>query len=81
MDKRKLVRMKWTIELPMDVPEDWDEELINFHFNESSWCCSNLIDDLEKYDKKFGCICGICKAEFLEEITNKVEIEEYFEDC
>lgn len=78
-NKYKKVRIKWTIELPMDVPEEWDKEMIEFYFNESSWCCSNIIDDLQQYDKDHGCICGICEAEFLEEISkDEIEIEEYF---
>lgn len=78
-NKYKKVRIQWTIELPMDVPEEWDKEMIEFYFNESSWCCSNIIDDLQQYDKDHGCICGICKAEFLEEISKEeIEIEEYF---
>lgn len=35
--------------------------------NESSWC-SNLISELEKYDEKNGCICGICEAKVAEKI-------------
>lgn len=35
--------------------------MIEFHLNELSWCCSNLISKLEKYDEN-GCICGICEA-------------------
>lgn len=58
----KTVNIKWTINLPVEVPDDWDNDLINFHFNESSWCCDNLIDLLEKYSEEHGCICGICKA-------------------
>ena len=78
-NKHKKVRIKWTIELPMEVPEEWDKEMIEFYFNESSWCCSNIIEDLQQYDKDHGCICNICKAEFLEEISkDEIEIEEYF---
>ena len=78
-NKHKKVRIKWTIELPMEVPEEWDKEMIEFYFNESSWCCSNIIEDLQQYDKDHGCICTICKAEFLEEISkDEIEIEEYF---
>jgi len=47
----------------MDFPSDWDNEMIEFHLNDSSWCCSNLIDILTEYDKKNGCICSICRAE------------------
>ena len=60
--KNKTVNIRWTINLPMEVPEDWDTDLINFHFNESSWCCDNLIDILKEYSDKYGCICNICEG-------------------
>lgn len=46
----------------------WDDDMIEFHLNESSWCYSNLISELEKYDEKNGCICGICEAKVAEKI-------------
>jgi len=63
MEKRKIKTIKWEIKIPMDFPSDWDNEMIEFHLNDSSWCCSNLIDILTEYDKKYGCICSICRAE------------------
>lgn len=61
--RQKLVNVKWTIELPMFFPEAWSDELIDFHLNDSSWCCDNLIEELMKYSRENGCICNICKAE------------------
>lgn len=61
-NNRKEVMIHWEIDLPMDFPKDWNKEIIEFHLNDSSWCCSNLIDLLEKYDEEYGCICSICKA-------------------
>lgn len=55
--------VRFTIDLPMEFPDGWDDRLINFHLNESSWCCSNLIPLLDEYDEEHGCICGICKGE------------------
>lgn len=46
----------------MEFPDGWNKEMIEFYLNDSSWCCSNLIDLLEKYDEEHGCICSICKA-------------------
>lgn len=65
MQDNKTVTIRWTIDLPMSFPKDWDKRLIEFHLNESSWCCDNLIDDLVKYSDQNGCICGICEAEVL----------------
>lgn len=59
---KKTVRI--TINLPMDFPEEWDNEMIEFHLNESSYCCNNIIDELHEYTEKNGCICLIthCKV-------------------
>lgn len=52
------------ITLPMNFPNDWDDDMINFHLNESSWCWSNFLDGLNKYAKEHnGCICMICEGE------------------
>ena len=40
--------------------------MIEFHLNESSWCCSNLIKELKKYDEENGCICSICEAKVVD---------------
>ena len=69
MADRQTKTIQWTINLPMDFPSDWDDDMIEFHLNESSWCCSNLISELEKYDEKNGCICGICEAKVAEKIV------------
>lgn len=61
---KKIIR--FTINLPMEFLDDWDFCMINFYINESSWCCSNLIDLLDEYDEKHGCICGICKGEVID---------------
>ncbi len=68
MADRQIKTIQWTINLPMDFPSDWDDDMIEFHLNESSWCCSNLISELEKYDEENGCICGICEAKVAEKI-------------
>ncbi len=53
------------IQLPMDFPEDWDDDMINFHLNESSWCCSNFIYELKELEKEYTCICPMCESEVI----------------
>ena len=65
MENEKVKTIDWHIHLPMDFPADWDDEMIEFYLNESSWCCDNLIDLLEEYSKENGCICSICEAKVL----------------
>ena len=40
--------------------------MIEFYLNDSSWCCDNLIEELQKYSKENGCICEICTATCVE---------------
>ena len=75
MADRQTKTIQWTINLPMDFPSDWDDDMIEVHLNESSWCCSNLISELEKYDEKNGCICGICEAKVAEKIESLISKE------
>lgn len=60
---RQTRAIKIEIHLPMSFPGDWDDDMIRFHLNESSWCADNIINELETYSKKHGCICGICRCE------------------
>lgn len=62
-EKERIIRI--TIDIPMKFPTDWDDNLIEFHLNESSWCFDNLIDILEQYSEEHGCICKICSAKVL----------------
>ena len=62
MKEKQKRTVRFTIDLPMEFPADWDDKQINFHINESSWCLSNIIDLLDDYDEKHGCICRICKG-------------------
>lgn len=65
----KKVLLKATITLEAEVPDDWNEEMINFHFNESSWCADNLINMLnntiKKLDDKEDCLCRYTEIEYL----------------
>ena len=55
-----------TINLPMEFPDGWTNHDIEFYLNESSYCLSNIIDELDKYDETVGCLCNICTAKVLE---------------
>ena len=64
MKQNKTIRI--TIDLPMDFPKDWDSEMIEFHLNESSYCCDNLIREIEKYSEENGCICMITECKVID---------------
>lgn len=73
--RKRTIVMEMKVEIVMEVPEHWDEEMCNFHKNESSWCASNILDDLKKLDEK-GCLCGITKFTYLREATKEDEEEQ-----
>ena len=64
MRKDKIIRI--TIDLPMSFPKDWDNEMIEFHLNESHYCKDNIINDLYKYSENNGCICNITECKVID---------------
>ena len=57
--------VKVTINLPCSFPDDWDDDMINFQLNESSWCCDNYISKLHGYANRNTCICSITSSAVL----------------
>jgi len=56
----KLVRLKVTAEIDVEVPWNWTAKEIDFHRNESSWCVDNILRDFEQHIKlheDHGCLC------------------------
>lgn len=62
----KKARVKMTVTYEIDVPNTWTEENIDFHRNESSWCASNAIKELEAWDDENGCLCPVAEFEVVE---------------
>lgn len=71
--RKRTVVVKMEIEIVLDVPEDWDENFINFHKNESSWCASNIISELQRMDEKTGCLCEFTEFKYLREASEEDE--------
>lgn len=63
----KKVKMRMIVEYDVLVPSTWTKEQIEFHRNDSSWCASNVISELEELDKEDRCLCGIARFEYLGE--------------
>lgn len=64
------VLVKFELILEVDVPVSWDKEHIEFRYNRSRWCGSNIVDivnrNFEKLDKENRCGCEILnKAEYM----------------
>jgi hypothetical protein len=71
----RTIVVRLTIEMVRVVPEAWDSDQIAFHMNDSSWCASNIISEI---DAMFGgdarCLCGNMHSEFLREATEADEL-------
>lgn len=64
MKHKRTVRI--TIDLPMDFPVSWDNDMIEWHLNEGTYCLDNLIDELFDYSEENGCICQIAKCKVID---------------
>lgn len=63
MNQKKAIRI--TINLPMEFPEEWDDEMIEWYLNDGTYCLDNLMNELSCYSKEHGCICQITKCEVI----------------
>ena len=75
--RKKTVIVSAAIEYLVSEPESWDTDMIEFHRNESSWCQSNGIDEIqeaaEKYAAAHGCQCSMIEYKFAREATTEDE--------
>lgn len=71
----RTVVLKFSIELVVRVPENWNKDDIEFHRNESSWCASNIIRELGDGN---ACLCS-SKIEYVREATERDEEQLWFE--
>jgi len=75
----KKVRIKYTFTIEQFVPAHWTKDDIEFSRNESSRCSNAALKDIILETWKTGnCCCGICKAEFIEDV--KEEPARYSDD-
>ena len=71
--RSRTIVMEMKIEIVMEVPESWDEEMCNFHKNQGSWCATNIIDTLKKINKVNGCLCSVSEFKYIREATDEDE--------
>jgi hypothetical protein len=71
--RQRTVVCEVTIKVVRTVPENWDQEMIEFHMNESSWCFNNIVGELEEAIKRAedGCclLCSLATGRYLGEAT------------
>jgi len=59
--RTKTVVLTLQMSIAVEAPENWDNEDVLFHRNESSWCASNYQKEIEAYfeyiDREGCCAC------------------------
>jgi hypothetical protein len=65
----KLVRVRYIVELDIEVPHYYTQHDVEFARNDSSWCANNAIDELAAAFRGDGkeCMCNSCRCEYLGE--------------
>jgi len=75
--RSRTVVVELRIELVVTEPESFDPSLIEFGFNESSSCQTNIISKLaemvERLDDAGECPCGLIEVKYLREATEEDE--------
>ena len=71
--RERTIKVRMTLEFVVDVPEHWNEDTINFRYNESSWCASNILNKLQYRDENFRCLCDCATFEYIGEATEEDE--------
>jgi hypothetical protein len=76
VQRHRTVVIEATFTLVREVPEDWEPHMIEFQLNDSSWCASNMLGDLEKLDEADGrCLCSQFRGRYVREATPEDEVE------
>jgi len=74
--RSKTVVVNFTVRTVLSVPEHWDNEQVNFHYNDGTWCADNLISELSRRSEDVRCVCDITEAKSLGDAMQKDE-EDY----
>lgn len=73
--RERTILVEFKCNLVVSVPEHWDFGMIDFHFNESSYCRSNLLEELQALDERATCLCRFSEVAFIREATEQDEID------
>lgn len=71
--RKRTIVMEMKINIVMDVPEDWDEAMCNFHKNEGTWCANNILHDLNAMKERMNCLCDVAEFKYLREANEDDE--------
>lgn len=65
---KKTVVLDMTIRYVAEVPDLWTQEDIEFHFNDSTHCTSNVLDKIMDQSDD-GCVCSKSKIVYVGDAT------------
>ena len=72
--RQRSVIIKIEIVMERMVPESFSPGGIEFHMNDSSWCASNIIDELQAmFGTNERCLCNHFEGTYIREATEKDE--------
>ena len=69
--RKRTVIVELTIQVAVAVPEYWDDDAIEFRYNESSACKNGLIEDIVRMQERMrtagNCLCSAGEVTFVRE--------------
>ena len=70
---QRTIVVEATIKCVVSIPRDWDQQMIQFHFNEGSWCADNMMRWMGDWEQAKGdeglCSCAAVAVEYIREAT------------
>lgn len=72
---QRAVKIRFSVELIVDVPRSWDAAMIEFHRNDSSWCANNILPDIERHCSSDRCICPVSEIKYVGEATEEEAVQ------
>ena len=66
---KKRVKVRMIVEYEVEVPNHWDQHMIEFHRNDGSWCADNALDELAEVAEKEGCLCHLARYEYISDTS------------
>lgn len=73
---KKRILAKYSFLVELEVPSYWSAAEFEFHRNNSCWCASNALDEIEKSKVDNNCLCDTFTAEFIKVIRDEPKILE-----
>ena len=73
------VKVRLTMDLVVSAPQKWDQRMIEFHYNDSSWCADNIVEEIHRTvaarQEGYCALCGVTSITYLGEATLEDAVE------